>query len=220
QFDPNKDFTPVALAASVPNVLVLNAAFAEENKIENVEQFIAYLKANPGEVNVGSAGNGTSIHLSAELFKSMTGTDMMHIPFRGSGPAVTALMGGEVQVMFDNLPASLGGIKAGRLKALAVTSATRSPSLPDVPTIAESGVPGYEATSWFGVMAPAGTPPEIVERLNKEIVATSATDKTKEVYLAQGAEPSDMTAAQFGEFIQSERVKWAKVVKDSGAQVD
>jgi len=220
QFDPNKDFTPVALAASVPNVLVLNAAFAEENKIENVEQFIAYLKANPGSVNVGSSGNGTSIHLSAELFKSMTGTDMMHIPFRGSGPAVTALMGGEVQAMFDNLPASMGGIKAGRLKAIAVTSATRSPSLPDVPTIAESGVPGYEATSWFGVMAPVGTPADVVERLNKEIVATSSTDKTKEVYLAQGAEPSDMTAAQFNEFIQSERVKWAKVVKDSGAQVD
>lgn len=220
QFDPNKDFTPVALAASVPNVLVLNTAFAEENKIETVEQFIAYLKANPGKVNVGSSGNGTSIHLSAELFKSMTGTDMMHIPFRGSGPAVTALMGGEVQVMFDNLPASMGGIKSGRLKAIAVTSATRSPSLPDVPTIAESGVPGFEATSWFGVMAPAGTPADVVERLNKEIVATSATDKTKEVYLAQGAEPSDMTPAQFNEFIQSERQKWAKVVKDSGAQVD
>lgn len=220
QYDPNKAFTPVALAASVPNVLVLNAAFAEKNKIENVEQFIAYLKANPGDVNVGSAGNGTSIHLSAELFKSMTGTDMMHIPFRGSGPAVTALMGGEVQAMFDNLPASLGGIKAGRLKALAVTSANRSPSLPDVPTIAESGVPGYEATSWFGVMAPTGTPADVIERLNKEIVATSATEKTKEVYLAQGAEPSDMTAAEFGEFIQSERTKWSKVVKDSGARID
>ncbi len=220
QFDPNKDFTPVALAASVPNILVLNAAFAEENKIETVQQFIDYLKAHPGEVNVGSAGNGTSIHLSAELFKSMTGTDMMHVPFRGSGPAVTALMGGDVQAMFDNLPASLGGIKAGRLKALGVTSAKRSPSLPDVPTIAEAAVPGYEATSWFGVMAPAGTPADVVERLNKEIVATGANEKTQAVYLLQGAEASDMSAAQFGQFIQSERVKWSKVVQDSGARVD
>lgn len=220
EYSPSEDFTPVALTATVPNVLVLNADFATSNKIENVEQFIAYLKEHPGKVNVGSSGNGTSIHLSAELFKTMTGTDMVHVPFRGSGPAVTALMAGDIQVMFDNLPASMAGIKSGRLKALGVTTATRSPSLPDVPTIAEAGVPGYEASSWFGVMAPKGTPTEIVERLNKDIITTSSSDKTKEVYLAQGATASDMTPAQFGEFIDTERQKWEKVVKDSGAQID
>ena len=220
QFDPGKDFIPVALAAAVPNVLVLNPAFAETNKIGSVQDLIAFLKKNPGKVNVGSSGNGTSIHLAAELFKSMTGTQMQHVPFRGSSPAVTALMAGDVQLMFDNLPSSMGGIQSGRLKALAVTSAERSPSVPDLPTIAESGVPGFDATSWFGLVVPAGTPDEIVTRLNKEVVATSKSPETQKQFLAQGAQASDMSPAQFAEFIEKERAKWEKVVEASGAKVD
>src|SRR5690606_28973452 len=177
-------------------------------------------KANPDKVNVGSSGNGTSIHLAAELFKSMTGTQMTHVPFRGSGPAVTALMAGDVQLMFDNLPSSMGGIQSGRLIPLAVTSAERSPSLPDLPTIAESGVPGFDATSWFGLVAPAGTPADIVEAVNKAVVANSARPEAREKFLAQGAQPSDMNPAQFTEFIANERKKWSKVVAESGAKID
>lgn len=219
-FNPEKDFAPVVLAAAVPNVLVLNPEFAKSNNIASVQDLIAYLKANPGKANVGSSGNGTSIHLAAELFKSMTGTDMIHVPFRGSGPAVTALMAGDVQLMFDNLPSSMGGIQSGRLTPLAVTSAERSPSLPELPTIAESGVPGFAATSWFGLLAPAGTPPEIIAAINQAVIANSATPEAKEKFLAQGAEASDMTPEQFTEFIAQERRKWSKVVADSGAKID
>lgn len=220
QFNPSKDFVPVALAAAVPNVLVLNPSFAEKNKINSVQDLIDFLKANPGKTNVGSSGNGTSIHLAAELFKVMTGTQMEHVPFRGSGPAVTALMAGDVQIMFDNLPSSMGGIQSGRLKALAVTSMERSPSLPDLPTITESGVPGFDATSWFGLLAPTGTPGDVVTKLNEAVVATSQTPEAKKQFLAQGAQPSDMNAQQFAEFIDKERTKWQKVVKESGAKVD
>ncbi len=220
QFSPSKDFVPVALAAAVPNVLVLNPGFASTNNINSVQDLIAFLKANPGKANVGSSGNGTSIHLAAELFKNMTGTKMEHVPFRGSGPALTALMAGDVQLMFDNLPSSMGGIQSGRLKALAVTSAQRSPSLPDLPTIAESGVPGFDATSWFGLVAPTGTPKDIVTRLNKEVVASSQTPETQKLFLAQGAQASSMSPEQFAAFIESERNKWKKVVEVSGAKVD
>jgi len=220
QFSPSKDFVPIALAAAVPNVLVLNPDFAGKNNINSVQDLINFLKSNPGKVNVGSSGNGTSIHLAAELFKAMTGTQMEHVPFRGSGPAVTALMAGDVQLMFDNLPSSMGGIQSGRLKALAVTSAERSPSLPDLPTISESGVPGFDATSWFGLLAPAGTPSDVVAKVNEAVVATSQTAEAKKQFLAQGAQPSDMSPQQFSEFIDKERTKWEKVVKDSGAKVD
>jgi tripartite-type tricarboxylate transporter receptor subunit TctC len=220
QFSPAKDFIPIALAAAVPNVLVLNPAFAEKNHINSVQDLINFLKTNPGKVNVGSSGNGTSIHLAAELFKTMTGTQMEHVPFRGSGPAVTALMAGDVQLMFDNLPSSMGGIQSGRLKALAVTSAERSPSLPDLPTVAESGVPGFDATSWFGLLAPTGTPSDVVAKVNEAVVTTSQTPEAKKQFLAQGAQPSDMNPQQFADFINKERTKWEKVVKDSGAKVD
>jgi len=220
QFNPSKDFVPVALAAAVPNVLVLNPDFAQKNNINSVQDLINFLKSNPGKVNVGSSGNGTSIHLAAELFKTMTGTQMEHVPFRGSGPAVTALMAGDVQLMFDNLPSSLGGIQSNRLKALAVTSAERSPSLPDLPTIAESGVPGFDATSWFGLLAPVGTPADVVSKVNEAVISTSQTPEAKKQFLAQGAQPSDMNPQQFAEFIDKERTKWEKVVKESGAKVD
>jgi len=220
QFNPSKDFVPVALAAAVPNVLVLNPDFAQKNNIKSVQDLISFLKTNPGKVNVGSSGNGTSIHLAAELFKTMTGTQMEHVPFRGSGPAVTALMAGDVQLMFDNLPSSMGGIQSGRLTALAVTSAERSPSLPDLPTIAESGVPGFDATSWFGLLAPVGTPNDVVAKVNEAVISTSQTPEAKKQFLAQGAQPSDMNPQQFAEFIGKERTKWEKVVKESGAKVD
>jgi tripartite-type tricarboxylate transporter receptor subunit TctC len=161
-FDPIKDFTPISLVAELPNVLVLNPEFATKHNINTVNDLIAYAKANPGKINMASSGNGTSIHMAGELFKSMTKTYMVHLPYKGSPPAVTDLMAGNVDIMFDNLPSSINFIRAGRLKALAVTSAKRSPAFPDLPTIAEAAnLPGYEATSWFGVVGPANMPAEI-----------------------------------------------------------
>jgi tripartite-type tricarboxylate transporter receptor subunit TctC len=219
-FDPVRDFAPITLVAGVPNVLVMNPAKAEALHIDNVAALIRYAKANPGKLNMASSGNGTSIHLSGELFKSMTGTYMLHFPYRGSGPALLDLIGGTMDLMFDNLPSALPHIKAGKLKALAVTSAKRSAVLPDLPTIAEAGVTGYEASSWFGLLAPAGTPAEIVNRLQQESAKALASPALKERLLSQGAIPSGNTPAQFARLIDSEHAKWAKVVKASGAKVD
>jgi len=220
-YDAVKDFAPITLFAGVPNVLVINPAKAAAYKITDVKSLIAYAKANPGKLNMASSGNGTSIHLSGELFKSMTGTYMVHFPYRGSGPALLDLIGGTMDVMFDNLPSALPQIKAGKLTALAVTSAERSAALPDVPTIAEAGpVKGFEASSWFGLLAPAGTPPEIVNRLQQETAKALATPALKERLVSQGAIPSGNTPAQFTQFIAAEAKKWAQVVKTSGAKVD
>jgi tripartite-type tricarboxylate transporter receptor subunit TctC len=220
-YDSVKDFVPISLVAGVPNVLVINPARAAAAKITDVKSLIAYAKANPGKLNMASSGNGTSIHLSGELFKSMTGTYMLHFPYRGSGPALLDLIGGTMDVMFDNLPSALPQIKAGKLTALAVTSGERSAALPDVPTIAEAGpVKGYEASSWFGLLAPAGTPPDIVNRLQQETAKALATPGLKERLLSQGAIPGGNTPAQFAQFIASESRKWAQVVKTSGAKVD
>jgi len=220
-YDAVKDFAPITLFAGVPNVLVINPAKAQAMKITDVKSLIAYAKANPGKLNMASSGNGTSIHLSGELFKSMTGTYMVHFPYRGSGPALLDLIGGTMDVMFDNLPSALPQIKAGKLTALAVTSGERSVALPDVPTIAEAGpVKGFEASSWFGLLAPAGTPPEIVNRLQQETAKALATPALKERLVSQGAIPSGNTPAQFTQFIAGEAKKWAQVVKTSGAKVD
>ena len=220
-YDAVKDFAPITLFAGVPNVLVINPAKASALKITDVKSLIAYAKANPGKLNMASSGNGTSIHLSGELFKSMTGTYMVHFPYRGSGPALLDLIGGTMDVMFDNLPSALPQIKAGKLTALAVTSGERSVALPDVPTIAEAGpVKGFEASSWFGLLAPAGTPPEIVNRLQQETAKALATPALKERLVSQGAIPSGNTPAQFTQFIAAEAKKWAQVVKTSGAKVD
>ena len=222
-FDPVKDFAPITMMAGVPNVLVLNPAFAQKYGINSVADFIRAAKANPGKFNMASSGNGTSIHLAGELFKSMTGSYMVHFPYRGSGPALIDLIGGSVDLMFDNLPSALPQIKAGKLKALAVTSATRSAALPDLPTIAEAGGPalkGYEASSWFGLMAPAGTPPEVVARLQQENAKALLSPALKERLQAQGAIPGGMSSPAFVSFIAAETQKWAAVVKASGAKVD
>ena len=220
-YDAVKDFMPISLFAGVPNVLVINPAKATAYKVTDVKSLIAYAKANPGKLNMASSGNGTSIHLSGELFKSMTGTYMLHFPYRGSGPALLDLIGGTMDVMFDNLPSALPQIKAGKLTALAVTSSERSAALPDVPTIAEAGpVKGYEASSWFGLLAPAGTPPDIVNRVQQETAKALATPALKERLVAQGAIPGGITPAQFTQFIAAETKKWAQVVKASGAKVD
>ncbi|WP_219211170.1 Bug family tripartite tricarboxylate transporter substrate binding protein [Variovorax boronicumulans] len=222
-FDPIKDFAPVTMVAAVPNVMEMNADKAKALDIHNVQDFIRYAKANPGKLNMASSGSGTSIHLAGELFKSMTGSFMTHIPYRGSGPALLDMVGGSADVMFDNLPSSMQQIKAGKLVALAVTSAQRSPALPDVPTVEEAGGPalkGFEASSWFGLLAPAGTPPEIVSRIQQEVAKSLGTPAMKEKLLAQGAIPSGNSPAEFAKHIEREHTKWAKVVKDSGAKVD
>ena len=222
-FDPVKDFAPITLMAGVPNVLVLNPAFAQKYGINSVADFIRAAKANPGKFNMASSGNGTSIHLSGELFKSMTGSYMVHFPYRGSGPALIDLIGGSMDLMFDNLPSALPQIKAGKLKALAVTSATRSAALPDLPTVAEANgasLKGYEASSWFGLMAPAGTPPEVVARLQQETAKALLSPALKERLQAQGAIPGGMSSPAFVSFIAAETLKWAAVVKASGAKVD
>jgi len=222
-FDHIKDFVPITLVAGVPNVLVMNPANAQKYGVDSVPALIRYAKANPGKLNMASSGNGTSIHLAGELFKTMTGTFMLHLPYGGSGPALIDLMSGNTDPMFDNLPASLPHIKSGRLKALAVTSATRATAMPDLPTIEEAGGPalkGFEASSWFGLLAPAGTSMDIVNRIQQETAKALATPALKERLQAQGAIPSGNTSAEFARHISAETAKWAKVVKAAGAKVD
>jgi tripartite-type tricarboxylate transporter receptor subunit TctC len=222
-FDHVKDFAPVTLVAGVPNVLVMNPATAQRHDIRSVPDLVRAARANPGRLNMASSGNGTSIHLAGELFKSMTGTFMVHFPYRGSGPALLDLIGGNMDLMFDNLPSAMPHIKAGKLKALAVTSATRSPALPEVPTVAEAGGPvlkDFEASSWFGLLAPAGTPADTVTRLHQETVRALALPAMKERLLGLGAMPSGIGLADFARTIDAETRKWAKVVAVSGAKVD
>jgi tripartite-type tricarboxylate transporter receptor subunit TctC len=220
-YDPFKDFTPITLVAGVPNVMVINAEKAVANKINTVNDFIKYAKANPGKLNMASSGNGTSIHLAGELFKSQTGTFMAHIPYRGSAPALLDLSGGTMDVMFDNLPSAIPLIKGGKLKALAVTSSQRSAAMPELPTVEEAaGLKGFEASSWFGLLAPAGTPADVVSRIQQEVAKSLASPAMKERLATLGAIPSGNTPAQFAEHIDREHKKWADVVKASGAKVD
>ena len=215
-YDHIKDFAPVILVARVPNVLEVNPAVP----VNTVSDLIKLAKEKPGQINFASSGSGTSIHLSGELFKTMAGVNMVHVPYRGSAPALVDLISGQVQVMFDNLPSSLQQINAGKLRAIAVTSEQRSPALPNIPTIAESGLPGFEATSWFGIIAPAGTPPEIIAKLNAELDKWLQSPAGKELLLTQGALPAGGTPEQFAAYIKDETEKWAKVIKLSGAKVD
>ncbi len=214
-FEFIRDTVPVAGIARVPNVMEVNP----EVPVNTVQEFIDYAKKNPGKLNMASSGNGSSIHLSGELFKAMTGVDMVHVPYKGSAPAITDLAGGQVQVMFDNLPSSISFIKAGKLRALGVTSAEPVSALPGVPPVAKT-VPGFEASSWFGVSAPKGTPNEIVEKLNKEINAAIVDPRIKGRIEDLGGIPFPGSAADFGKFIQAETDKWRPVVIKSGATVD
>jgi tripartite-type tricarboxylate transporter receptor subunit TctC len=215
-FDHMRDFAPVILVAGVPNVLVVNPSVPANS----VQELIAYGKANPGKLNFASSGSGTSIHLAGELFKTMSGVQMTHVPYKGSAPALADLIGGQVQLMFDNLPSALPQIKAGKLRALAVTSAQRSAALPDVPTVAEGGLPGFDATSWFGILAPAGTPKDIIAKLNGEVAKWLASAEAKEKLASQGAIAAGQSPEDFTRHIAAETAKWQKVVKDSGAKVD
>ena len=219
-FDPIKDFAPITLVANVPNVLVMNPAKMESTGIRSVLDLIKYAKDNPGKLNMASSGSGTSIHLTGELFKTMTGTVMPHTPYKGSGPALADMVAGKMDVMFDNLPSASPLIKSGKLKALAVTSTTRSFSMLELPTIDEAGGPllkGFDATSWFGILAPTGTSLEIVGKLHAEISRALGTEAMRQTMLAQGAIPSGMGSAAFGRLITAESYKWAKVIKTSGA---
>lgn len=220
-YDPIKDFVPITLVASVPNVMVMNADKARSLGINSVQDFIAYAKARPGKLNMASSGSGTSIHLAGELFKSQTGIFMVHVPYRGSSPALLDLIAGNMDVMFDNLPSSMQHIRAGKLKAFAVTSGQRSSALPDVPTVEEAGkLKGFEASSWFGLLAPAGTSADIVNRVQREVARALNDPAIKEKLQAQGAIPGGITPAEFARLIDSEHAKWAQVVKVSGARAD
>ena len=210
-----RDVTPVAGLVQVPNVLEVNPAVPANT----VAEFIAYAKSNPGKLSYASAGNGTSAHLAAELFKTMTGVELLHVPYRGSGPALVDILSGQVQVMFDAIPSSIEHIKAGKLRALAVTTARRSDALPNIPVIADT-VRGYDTSGWFGVGAPAGTPAEIVDKLNKEINAGLADPKMKARFAELGASTMITTPAEFVTYIAEETDKWAKAVKFSGAKAD
>jgi tripartite-type tricarboxylate transporter receptor subunit TctC len=215
-YDVDKDFAPIVLIATLPNLLVVNPSVPAKN----VKELIALARAKPGELAFASAGNGTSQHLSGELFKKMTGVDMIHIPYKGSAPAVTDLIGGQVQLMFDNIPSSLPQVRAGKLRALAVTGPRRSPVLPDLPTVSEAGLPGFSITSWFALFAPAGTPSKILLLLNKQAGKAIASQDLRRQWMAQGLEPAGGTADQLAEFMRMEAPKWGKIVGESGARVE
>jgi tripartite-type tricarboxylate transporter receptor subunit TctC len=215
-YDAIKDFAPVTLLASVPNVLVVPPSLP----VKSVKELVAYGKANPGKLSFASSGVGSSIHLSGEMFRTTTGIDMTHIAYKGSAPAVTDLIAAQVQLMFDNLPTSLQYVKTDKLRALAVTTAKRIEALPDVPTMIESGFPGFETGSWFGVFAPAATPKDIIARLNTELLKIAQTPEMQQKLLQSGAEPVGKGSEEFTAYVRSETTKWAKVVKDSGATAD
>jgi tripartite-type tricarboxylate transporter receptor subunit TctC len=216
-YDALTDFAPVAYVAGVPNLMVVSP---KKVKATTVQEFITEAKGTPGKFTMASSGNGTSIHLSGELFKQMTGVEMPHVPYRGSGPAVNDLIGGQVDVMFDNLPSSIEHVRGGNLRALAVTSSKRSPALPDMPTLAEAGLPGFEATSWFALFAPKGTPPEITNKLNQEVRKALETPELQKRFADLGGEIQPMSPDELMGYVRAEHEKWAKVVKASGAKID
>ena len=215
-YDPARDLAPVSLIAEVTNILVVHPSV----NARSVQELIALGRTTPGGLVYASSGNGSTIHLSAELFAAMTQLRMTHVPYRGSGPAMADLLAGRVALMFDNLPSALPHVREGRLRALAVTAARRSPVLPDLPTVAEAGVPGYEATSWFGLFAPAGTPREIIDRMAREMDAFARRPEVAERIRALGAEPITNTPDDFAAMVRAEIDKWGAVVRASGARAD
>ena len=215
-YDPNKDLAPLIALAGFSNVLVVNPGV----KANSVRDLIALAKAEPGRLSYASSGSGSTIHMSGEMFKYLTGVDMLHIPYKGSGPAVADLIGGQVQLMFDNIPSSMPHIRSGKLRALATTGPVRSPALPDLPTVAESGVPGYESTGWFGLSVAAGTPQDIIARLNAESARGARSPDFARRMTDLGFEIIGGSPEQMAEMIKVEVRRWAPVVKASGARVD
>lgn len=215
-YDPIKDFAPITQAASTPNILVVHPSVPAQN----LKELIALAKSKPGQLNYGSAGNGTSIHLAMELLKHKTGIDLQHVPYKGSAPAVRDLLTGQIQVMFDNVPNVLGHIRAGKLRALAVSGGNRLALLPDVPSVAEAGVPDFDVTVWFGLLAPANTPTAIVERLNAECRKALAAPEVKARFAAQGVETVGSSVEAFAALIQAETRKWIEIVKATGVTPD
>jgi tripartite-type tricarboxylate transporter receptor subunit TctC len=209
-----RDIEPIAGLIRFPNVVVVNPTVP----VNSIPELIAYAKANPGKLNMASSGNGSTIHMSGELFKMMAGVNMIHVPYRGGALALTDMIGGQVQVMFDNIPTAMEFVRSGKLRGLAVTGAQRSETLPDLPTVADF-LPGYEATSWYGLGAPKGTPPEIIDKLNREVNASLADPKAKARFSELGAILLPGSPAEFGKLVADETEKWGKVVKFSGAKV-
>ncbi len=214
-FDAVKDFAGISLVATVPNVLVVN----NNVPVKDVKELIAHLRANPGKINFGSPGYGSTGHMSTELFMSMTGTKMNHVPYKGDAGVLADVMAGQVSVSFSNMPAYTPQIKAGRIRALAVSTTKRSPAVPEIPTMAEAGVPGYVAVAWFGLLAPANTPREIINRLSAETARILKMPDVNSRLSDLGAEPVGSTAAEFDAHIKSEIVKWAKVIKDANVEL-
>jgi len=215
-FDPNKDLQPLSVLVSLNNVLVVNPSL----KFKSVKDIITAAKEHPGELNFASSGSGTSIHMSAEMFKFLNALQMVHIPYKGSSFALTDLMGGQVMMMFDNIPSSMPFIKSGKLRALATTGAKRDPSLPDLPTVAEAGVPGYEASVWFGLMLPGGTPKEVVSKMSQEVMKAAQNPEYIKKMTEQGYTMVSSTPEQMGEMARSELNRWGPIVKASGAKAD
>ena len=215
-YDPVKDFVPITMVVSLTNLLVVHPSLP----VRSVKELIALAKARPGQLTFGSGGNGGTPHLSGELFKSMAKVSLVHIPYKGGGPSTTALLGGEISMTFNTLLTSINFVKAGRLRPVAVTGLTRSPILPDVPTISDSGVPGYEASTWYGLLAPAGTPRAVVSKLHADMVRTLQTPEVRDQLINQGADPVGNTPEQFAAIIRSDISKWATVIKVSGATPD
>jgi len=215
-YDIQRDFAPVSQVAIAPNVMVINPSVPANT----VAEFIAYAKARPGKLSYASGGNGSSAHMSMELFKSMAGVDIEHIPYKGSSPALTDLVGGQVAVFIGNMPPTVPLVKAGKLRALAVTTKTRSALMPELPTIAEAGLPGYETVAWFGVLAPAGTPPDVVNRLSQEIGKIARSPEMREKLLAMGAEPVGGTPEEFKAVIDRDIAKWKPLAQKVGIKVD
>ena len=215
-YDPDKAFAPISMIAELPFFMLVTPSM----KANNIKEFIAFAKANPGAVTYASSGSGSGPHLAGEMFEKATGLDMMHVPYKGGGPAAADVMAGHVNMYFSTVLESIGSVKAGKLKALATSSLTRSPAMPELPTIAESGIPGFDAASWIGIVAPAGTPPALVEKISADIKAVVLEQDTKQTLIQQGATPMPLTPAAFKARIESDRQRYAKVIKDGNVQVD
>ncbi len=215
-YDAIKDFAPITLVATTPNVLVANT----QVPIKSVAELLAAARAKPGTINFGSTSLGGSPHMSGELLKTLAQVDLVHVPYKGGGPMLIDLMGGQIQVGFDNLPSSINHIRAGKIRALAVTTARRWPGAPEIPTMAEAGVPGYESSAWFGMLAPAGTPKAIVELLQRQVSAILKLPEVEKLFLDQGAEPAGGTPEQFTQVISAELQKWARVAAATGVKLE